>query len=74
MFERLIEIGLIVLLGWALFSRGRLPDSVRNVRKSARIMKSEMQAAADNVEMPEPKVIPGQIVDDGARRADTAQS
>jgi Sec-independent protein translocase protein TatA len=73
-FERLIEIGLIVLLGWALFSRGRLPDSVRNVRKSARIMKSEMQAAADNVEMPEAKVIPGQIVDDGARRADSAQS
>lgn len=74
MFERLIEIGLIVLLAWALFSRGRLPDSVRNVRKSARIMKSEMQAAADNVEMPESKVIPGQIVDDGARRADSAQS
>jgi Sec-independent protein translocase protein TatA len=71
-FPRLIEIGLIVLAGWALFSRGRLPDSVRNVRKSARIMKSEMQAAADDVELPEPKVIPGQIVDDGARRADNA--
>jgi Sec-independent protein translocase protein TatA len=70
--QRLIEIGLIVLVGWALFSRGRLPDSVRNVRKSARIMKSEMQAAADDVELPEPKVIPGQIVDDGARRADNA--
>jgi Sec-independent protein translocase protein TatA len=71
-FQRLIEIGLIVLVGWALFSRGRLPASVRNVRKSARIMKSEMQAAADDVELPEPKVIPGQIVDDGARRADNA--
>ncbi|GAA1956340.1 hypothetical protein [Catenulispora subtropica] len=73
MFQRLIEIGLIVLVGWALFSKGRLPDSVRNVRKSARIMKSEMQAAADDVELPEPKVVPGQIIDDGARRADNAQ-
>ena len=45
---------------------------MRNVRKSARIVKSEMQAAADDVELPEPKVIPGQIVDDGARRADHA--
>jgi Sec-independent protein translocase protein TatA len=71
-FQRLIEIGLIVLVGWALFSKGRLPESVRNVRKSARIVKSEMQAAADDVELPEPKVIPGQIVDDGARRADHA--
>jgi Sec-independent protein translocase protein TatA len=71
---RLIEIGLIVLAAWALFGRNRLPDSVRNVRKSARIVKSEMQAAADDVELPEAKVISGTIVDGGAeRRADTAQ-
>ncbi|MFL6111770.1 MAG: translocase [Catenulispora sp.] len=74
MFQRLIEIGLIVLVGWALFSRGRLPSSVRSVRKSARILKSEIHAAADDVPLPEPQVIPGQIVDDGARRADNAQS
>ena len=75
MFMRLIEIGLIVLAGWALFGRNRLPDSVRNVRKSARIMKSEMQAAADDVELPEAKVIPGTIVDGGAaQRADNAQN
>ncbi|MBW8806379.1 MAG: hypothetical protein JF587_21385 [Catenulisporales bacterium] len=74
MFPRLIEIGLIVLAGWALFSRGRLPQTVRSVRKSARILKSEAQAAADDVPLPEPQVIPGQIVDDGARRADNAQS
>ena len=74
MFERLIEVGLIVLLGWALFSRGRLPGAVRSVRKSAQIVKSEVQAAADNVEMPEPKVVPGQIVDDGAKHADNAKS
>jgi Sec-independent protein translocase protein TatA len=73
-FERLIEIGLIVLVAWALFGRNRLPDSVRNVRKSARIMKSEMQAAADDVELPEAKVIPGSIVDGGAQRADNAQN
>jgi Sec-independent protein translocase protein TatA len=70
---RLIEIGLLVLAAWALFGRNRLPESVRNVRKSARIMKSEMQAAADDVELPEPKVIPGQTVD-GGHRADNAQS
>jgi len=72
-FMRLIEIGLIVLAAWALFGRNRLPDSVRNVRKSARIMKSEMQAAADDVELPEAKVIPGTLVD-GAQRADNAQN
>jgi len=71
---RLIEIGLIVLAGWALFGRNRLPDSVRTIRKSARIMKAEMQAAADDVELPEPKVIPGSIVDGGAQRADNAQN
>jgi len=71
---RLIEIGLIVLAGWALFGRNRLPDSMRNIRKSARIMKSEMQAAADDVELPEAKVIPGSIVDNGAQHADKAQN
>ncbi|GAA2063078.1 hypothetical protein GCM10009839_87910 [Catenulispora yoronensis] len=74
MFQRLIEVGLIALVGWALFSRGRLVDSVRNVRKSARIMKSEIQSAADDVELPESQVIPGQIVDGGARRADNAKN
>ena len=71
---RLIEIGLIVLAGWALFGRNRLPDSMRNIRKSARIMKSEMQASADDVELPEAKVIPGSIVDGGAQHADKAQN
>ena len=74
MFMRLIEIALIVLAGWALFGRNRLPDSVRNIRKSARIVKSEMQAAADDVELPEAKVIPGSTVDGGARHADNAQN
>jgi Sec-independent protein translocase protein TatA len=60
---RLIEIGLIVLAGVALFGRNRLPDSVRNVKKSARVLKSEMQAAADDVDLPESKVIHGQVVD-----------
>jgi len=73
-FMRLIEIGLIVVAAWALFGRKRLPDSVRNIRKSAQIMKSEMQAAADDVELPEAKVIPGSIVDGGAKRADNAQN
>jgi len=71
---RLIEIGLIVLAGWALFGRNRLTDSVRSVRNSARIIKSEMQAAADDVALPEEKVIPGTIVDGGARRGDNAQN
>ncbi|WP_194921398.1 translocase [Catenulispora rubra] len=74
MFMRLIEIGLIVVAAWALFGRHRLPDSVRSIRKSARIMKSEMQAAADDVELPEAKVIPGTIVEGGAARADNAQN
>ena len=74
MFQRLIEIGLIALVAWALFARNRLPETVRNLRKSARVMKSEMQASADNVQLPEPKVITGQIVDDGAKRADNVQN
>ncbi len=60
---RLIEVGIIVLAAVALFGRNRLPDSVRHVKKSARIMKSELQAAADDVDLPEPKVVRGQVVD-----------
>jgi Sec-independent protein translocase protein TatA len=59
---RLFEVGIIVLAAVALFGRNRLPDSVRNVKKSARIVKSEMQAAADDVELPEPKIVRGQVV------------
>jgi Sec-independent protein translocase protein TatA len=61
-FSRLLEAALIIGAGFALFGRKRLPDSVRNVRKSARILKSEMQASADNVDLPEAKVIRGQVV------------
>lgn len=59
---RLFEVGILVVLAVAVFGRNRLPDSVRSVKKSARIMKSELQAAADDVELPEPKVIPGTVV------------
>jgi Sec-independent protein translocase protein TatA len=62
MFMRLFEVGILVVLGVAVFGRNRLPDSVRNVKKSARIMKSEVQAAADDVDLPEAKVIPGHVV------------
>ena len=62
MFMRLFEVGILVVLGVAVFGRNRLPDSVRNVKKSARIVKSEMQAAADDVPMPEPKVVQGHVV------------
>jgi Sec-independent protein translocase protein TatA len=59
---RLFEVGLLVAVAVALFGRNRLPDSVRSIKKSANIVKSEMQAAADDVPMPEPKVIHGQVV------------
>jgi Sec-independent protein translocase protein TatA len=65
MFGRLMDVGLIALLLFALFGRNRLPASLRSVRKSARIMKSEMQSAADDVDLPEPKVISGHVIDGG---------
>lgn len=63
MFGRLIDIAVLVALGVAVFGRNRLVDSVRNLRKSTAIVKSEMRAAADDVPLPESKVIQGQVVD-----------
>jgi Sec-independent protein translocase protein TatA len=62
MFMRLFEVGILVVLAVAVFGRNRLPESIRSAKKSARIMKSEMQAAADDVDLPEPKVIQGRVV------------
>jgi hypothetical protein len=66
MFGRLIDIAVLVALGFAVFRGNRLVDSVRNVRKSSAIMKSEMRSAADDVPLPESKVIRGQVVADRA--------
>jgi hypothetical protein len=63
MADYLIDAVVIGLLLFALFRGNRLVESVRSVRKSARILKSEMRAAADNVDVPEPKVIKGQVLD-----------
>jgi Sec-independent protein translocase protein TatA len=65
-FGRLIDIAVLVALGVAVFGRNRLVDSVRSVRKSTAIVKSEMRAAADDVPLPESKVIRGQVVDRAA--------
>ena len=65
---RLIDIAVLVALGVAVFRGNRLVDSVRNVRKSSAIMKSEFQAAADDVPLPESKLISGQVVADRRRR------
>ena len=59
---RLIDIAVLVALGVAVFRGNRLLDSFRNVRKSTAIMKSELHAAADDVPLPESKVISGQVV------------
>lgn len=63
MFGRLIDIAVLVALGVAVFGRNRLVDSVRSVRKSTAIVKSELHAAADDVPLPDSKVIRGQVVD-----------
>lgn len=63
MFQRLMEAGLIIAAGVVLFGRGRLFGTVRDVKKSGRILKSEMQASADDVDLPEPKVVRGRVVD-----------
>lgn len=64
MLERLIDVAVLVALGVVVFRGNRLVDSVRNVRKSTAIMKSEIRAASDDVPMPESKVIRGQVVPD----------
>lgn len=61
---RLIDVAVLVALGVAVFRGNRLVDSVRNVRKSSAIVKSEFQAAADDVPLPESKLISGQVVAD----------
>lgn len=63
MADYLIDAAVIGLLLFALFRGNRLIESVRSVRKSARILKSEVRAAADNVDVPEPKVVKGQVLD-----------
>jgi hypothetical protein len=69
---RLIDIAVLAALAYAVFRGGRLLDSVRNVRKSSAIMKSELRAAADDVPLPESKVVSGQVVAD--RTAPTADA
>ena len=63
MISRLLDVAVLGALMFVLLRGNRLAESVRHLRKSSRIMKSEMQAAADDVDLPEPKVIKGQVVD-----------
>jgi Sec-independent protein translocase protein TatA len=57
---------LIIVLGLLFFGWRRLPDAMRNLGKSRRILKAEAQALRDDVPLPPKRTIaadPGDVVE-----------
>ena len=57
---------LIIVLGLVFFGWKRLPDAMRNLGRTRRILKAEAQALRDDVPMPPKRTIaadPGDVVE-----------
>lgn len=59
---------LIVVLGLLLFGWRRLPGAMRDLGRSHRILRSEVQALRDDVPLPPRRTVEGEVV---PRAADT---
>ena len=76
MFGRAESFTLIILIGMVAFGYKRIPETLRNIRKSRQILKSETQALRDDVPLPKNRVIvaePGDVVQDPSRTSTTPQ-
>ena len=53
---------LIVVLGLLLFGWRRLPGAMRDLGRSRRILRSEVQALRDDVPLPPKRTVEGEVV------------
>lgn len=70
MFARAESITMIILIGMVAFGHRRIPEALRNLRKSRQILKSEARALREDVPLPPTRVIvaePGEVTTPGAR-------
>jgi Sec-independent protein translocase protein TatA len=65
---RVESLVLLVVLGSLVFGYKRIPGAMRDLGKTRRILKAEVQALRDDVPPPPPRVIvaePGDVVERG---------
>lgn len=70
MFARAESFTMIIIIGMVAFGYKRIPEALRNLRKSRQILKSESQALRDDVPLPPNRVIvaePGDVVQSAPR-------
>lgn len=64
MFGRAESFTLIILIGMVAFGYKRIPETLRNLRKSRQILKSETRALREDVPLPPNRVVvaePGEV-------------
>ncbi|HEY3871418.1 MAG TPA: twin-arginine translocase TatA/TatE family subunit [Actinocrinis sp.] len=62
MFVRAESLLLIVVAGLLLFGWRRVPGAMRDLGRSRRILRSEVQALRDDVPLPPKRTIDGEVV------------
>lgn len=62
MFDRAESLVLIIVAGLVLFGWRRLPGAMRDIGRSRRILRSEVQALRDDVPLPPKRTIEGEVV------------
>lgn len=71
MFDRAESLVLIVVAGLLLFGWRRVPGAVRDLGRSRRILRSEVQALRDDVPLPPKRTIDGEVVVPGPANTTT---
>jgi Sec-independent protein translocase protein TatA len=64
MFARAESIMMIIIIAMVAFGYRRIPETLRNLRKSRQILKAESQALRDDVPLPPDRVVvaePGEV-------------
>jgi Sec-independent protein translocase protein TatA len=70
MFARAESFTMIIIIAMVTFGHRRIPEALRNLRKSRQILKSEARALREDVPLPAERVIvaePGDVVQSAHR-------
>jgi sec-independent protein translocase protein TatA len=76
MFGRAESFTLIAVVAMLAFGYKRIPDTLRNLRKSKQILKSEARALREDVPLPPSRVVvaePGDVIKGSAQHRTTQQ-
>lgn len=65
MFDRAESLVLIIVAGLLLFGWRRVPGAMRDLGRSRRILRSEVQALRDDVPLPPKRTVEGEVVAPG---------